>query len=137
MDQIINDSKSHIWKSFFQNIISYIQLFYICSNALVDIRVFFNIRFSSKKSQSQQKVAKKITHFTIQFCSKNLTHLMNLNSLDVENNMLLQHSQKPFQQTYFCSMSEKTFALYHFLTPKNCILQALWNQMSVYFCISP
>ena len=27
---------------------------------------FLNIRFSSRKSQSQQKLAKKITHFTIQ-----------------------------------------------------------------------
>ena len=57
---------------------------------------FFNFRFSSRKSQSQQKLAKKITHFTIQFRSKNLTHFTNLNSLDIENNMLLQHSQKPF-----------------------------------------
>ena len=56
---------------------------------------FFNIRFSSRKSQSQQKLAKKITHFTIKFFSKNLTHFTNLNSLDAENNMLPQHSQKP------------------------------------------
>ena len=56
----------------------------------------FNFRFSSRKSQSQQKLAKKITHFTIQFRSKNLTHFTNLNSLDIENNMLSQHSQKPF-----------------------------------------
>ena len=53
-------------------------------------------RFSSRKSQSQQKLAKKTTHFTIQFCSKNLTHFTNHNSLDIENNMLPQHSQKPF-----------------------------------------
>ena len=57
---------------------------------------FFNIRFSSRKSQSQQKLAKKITHFTIKFFSKNLTHFTNLNSLDAENNMLPQHSQNPF-----------------------------------------
>ena len=29
-----------------------------------------NFRFSSRKSQSQQKLSKKITHFTIQFRSK-------------------------------------------------------------------
>ena len=57
---------------------------------------FFYFRFSSRKSQIEQKLAKKITHFTIQFCSKNLTHFTNLNSLDTENNMLPQHSQKPF-----------------------------------------
>ena len=36
----------------------------------------------------------KITHFTIQFRSKNVTHF--INSLGIENNMLSQHSQKPF-----------------------------------------
>ena len=50
----------------------------------------------------QQKVAKltktskKITHFTIPFRSKNLTHFTNLSSLDIESNMLSQYSQKNF-----------------------------------------
>ena len=47
----------------------------------------------SRKPQNQQKLAKKITHFTIQFRSKRVTHFRNLNSLDIENNMLPQHSQ--------------------------------------------
>ena len=58
--------------------------------------IFHNCKFSSRKSQSQQKLAKKITHFTIQFRSKNLNHFTNLNLLDIENNILLQHSQKSF-----------------------------------------
>ena len=29
----------------------------------------FNLKFSSRKSPSQVKLAKKITHFTIPFCS--------------------------------------------------------------------
>ena len=33
---------------------------------------FFNFRFSSRRSQSQQKLAKKIAHFTIKLCSKKL-----------------------------------------------------------------
>ena len=37
LDQIINDSKSHLWNSFFENIISDIQLFYIRSNVPVNI----------------------------------------------------------------------------------------------------
>ena len=99
-------------------------------------------RFSSRKSQSQQKLAKKTTHFTIQFCSKNLTHFTNHNSLDIENNMLPQHSQKPFWLCKFSSKvvsvwcQKKTFALHHFSTPKNCILEALRKEMSSYFCIS-
>ena len=60
------------------------------------IRFFKNFRFSSRKSQSQQKLAKKFTHFAIQFHSKNLTHFTNLNSIDIESNILPQHSQKPF-----------------------------------------
>ena len=94
---------------------------------------FFNFRFFSRKSQSQQKLSKKVTYFTIQFHSKNLIRFTNLNSLDIENNMLSQHRQKPF---WHCLVLEKTFALHHFWTPKNCILEALWKQMSVCFCIS-
>ena len=82
---------------FFENIILGIPRFYICPDVLVDIiRVFFNFRFSSRKSQIQQKLAKKITHFTIELRSKNLTHYTSLNLLDIENNIHPQHSQKFF-----------------------------------------
>ena len=60
LDEDINDSKSHIWNSFFENIISSIQSFYIRPQVPVDIiRVILIFRFSSRKSQSQQKLAKK------------------------------------------------------------------------------
>ena len=36
---------------------------------LASPQFFLNFRFSSRESQSQQKLAKKITHFTIQFPS--------------------------------------------------------------------
>ena len=79
------------WKYFFG-----LTLFYNRLHMPVDIiRVFFNSRFCSRKYQSQQKLTKKITHFTIQFLSKNLTHFTNLNSLDTENNMHPKCSQKP------------------------------------------
>ena len=89
--------RSHIWNSFFENIISGIQSFYIFPDVPLDIiRFFFNFRFCSRKSQSQQKLAKKITQFIIQFCLKIHTYFKNLNSLVIENNMLLQHSEKSF-----------------------------------------
>ena len=67
-----------------------------------DIARVFDFLVESLKSQ--QKLAKMITtHFTIYLCSKNLTHFTNLNSLDIENNMLLQHSQKPFSLYKFSS----------------------------------
>ena len=37
-----------------------------------------------KKYQGQQKLAKKITYFTMQFRLKNVTHFTNLKSLDIE-----------------------------------------------------
>ena len=44
LDQNINDSKCHIWNSFFKNMISGIQLFYICPEVPADIiRTFFLI----------------------------------------------------------------------------------------------
>ena len=97
----------------------------------------------SQQSQSQQKLTKNITHFTIQFRSKNLSHFMNLNFLDVENNIPLQCIQKPFWLYKFSSkkvsvrFQKKIFALHYFLTPKNGILEAPWKQTSVYFYISP
>ena len=70
-------------------------------------RFFSNFRFfsrnSSRKSQSQQNLTKNITHFTIHFCSKNLTLFTNLSLLDIENNMLPQCSQKSFWLYKFSS----------------------------------
>ena len=70
---------------------------------------FFDFRFFSRKSQSQQKLPKKFPHFTIQFRSKNLTHFMNLTSLDIENNMPLQHSQRPLW--IYSNFSSKHFSV--------------------------
>ena len=103
--------------------------------------------FLEESLKTKKKLLIKITYFTIQVCSKHLTHFTNLNSLDIENNMLLIHCQTKtfltwqiFQETCFslawCWSAEKTFALHHFLTPRNSILEALWEQMLVYFCIS-
>ena len=63
LNQNINDSKSHIWNYFFENIISGVQLFYISPYVLRFLYsytrfFFFNIRFSRKMSQSHQKIAK-------------------------------------------------------------------------------
>ena len=60
------------------------------------VRAFFYSRFSSGKSQSQQKLVKIITHFSIQFCSNHI-------SLDIESNMLPKQSQKPLSRYKFSS----------------------------------
>ena len=69
LKQNINYSKPHIWNYFFENSISGIQIFYICPDVPVGIirDFFFNFRISSGKSKNQQKLAKKIIHFIIQF----------------------------------------------------------------------
>ena len=79
-----------------------------------DQNFFFNFIFSSRKSQSQQKLVKKITHFTIQFRLKILVHFMNLNLdlNDIENNTLPQRSQKlfslyKFSRKYVSALSQK------------------------------
>ena len=62
-----------------------------------------NFRFSGRKSQSQEKLAKRITHFTVRFRSKNLTHFTKLNSLSIRKNILSQHSQKHYSLYKFSS----------------------------------
>ena len=62
----------------------------------ISSKFFFDFRFSRRKSQSQQKLSIKITYFAIQFRSKHLANFTNLNSLDIENNMLPKHYQKSF-----------------------------------------
>ena len=47
------------------------------------------------------KTRKNYHSFYIQFCSKNLTHFTNLNSFDIEKNMLPKLNQKLSQFTNF------------------------------------
>ena len=54
--------------------------------------IFLFFWFSCRKSQSKQKLAKRITHF------------MNLNLPDIENNMFPQHDQKLFSLYDFSSI---------------------------------
>ena len=72
------------------------------------------------------------------FAQKTSLIFTNLNSFDIENDMIRQATQSKtfltlhnFQQTRLCFMSEK-----HFLTAKNYIHEALGKKMSVYLCIS-
>ena len=84
------------WKYFFEHT-TFLRTFQWTSE------FFLDFRFSSRKSQSQQKLAKKITDFSIRFNSKHLTYFINLNSLDIEHNMLPKHNKKPFSLCKFSS----------------------------------
>ena len=100
---------------------------------------FFDFRFSSRKSQSQQKLTKKVTHFTIQFRSKHLTHFTELNSLDIENNLLPKYSLEPFSlykfssKLVFCVVSEKNICTAPFLDTQEL---HPWNTFKANVCIS-
>ena len=58
------------------------------------IRVFIIPEFVAENLKANKHQRKKITHFIIQFCSRNLTHFTNLNSFETENHMPPKHSQK-------------------------------------------
>ena len=50
--------------------------------------------FLVESLNAKEKLAKKITPFTIKLRSKNLLHFTNVNSLNIIKNILPQHSQK-------------------------------------------
>ena len=127
---------------FLKNIISSIQFFYICPHVAVNIiRDFSQFQIFQQKVSKPTKLAKKITHFTIQFRSKNLTHITNLNSPDIENNVLPQHSQRPFSLykfsskhvSLYCTLSwrPRTAFLKHFEIKCLYIFVYLLKKMSV------
>ena len=58
------------------------------------IRVFIIPESVAENLKTNKHQQKKITHFIIQFCSRNLTHFTNLNSFETENHMPPKHSQK-------------------------------------------
>ena len=119
--------------------------FYIRPHVPVDIIKGFYSKFFSRKSQREQRLAKKkslilqysfaqkislilrtSTHFTLKIiCSrknvKNLSHFTDF----------------PANMFGVCLMLQKTFALHHSLMPKKCSLEALLKHISVYFCVSP
>ena len=65
------------------------------SKVFEDLATLFR-QYNFLKVSKATKTSKKYHSFTTHFRSKNLIYFTNLNSLDVKNNMLPQHSQKFF-----------------------------------------
>ena len=84
--------KNEIWirKQMIQNL-----LFGVVFPLLLDFLV---------ESQSQEKLAIRTTHFTIQFRCKNTTHLTNLNSLSIQQKKYSRIKVKNF--THFINLPE-------------------------------
>ena len=93
----------HVEFFFFKYYYGYTTFLYSSTRSNGHDQSFFNSTFSNRKSQGQQKLAKKITHFTAQFPLKILTHFTNLNLLDIESNMLSQRNQNQFWLYKFSS----------------------------------
>ena len=95
------------------------------------IRFFFNVRFSNRKSQSHQKLLKKDHSFYNTVSLKKLHSFYEsqltwhckqyVPAIQLKSFLFLQI----FQITYFCLVSEITFAQHNFLMPKNRILDVL------------
>ena len=86
----------HIWRAGFE-------WTYFLQNVVKQIFRYSDFIFSGRKSQGQQKLARKIIQNTTQFRSKHHIHFTNLISLHVQNNILPKRNQKPFSLYKFPS----------------------------------
>ena len=121
------------WKYYFEHT----AFLYLSRRSSGHHQSFFNFRFSSRKSQSQQKTSKKDHTFynTVSLKKPHLFHLT-LKIICTHN-----AAKKTFWLYKFSSKhvsvwcQKKIFTLHHFLMPKSCILEALSKKMSLYFYI--
>ena len=112
------------WKYFFRayNFFIIVQKFRWISSPS-----FSNFRFFSINSQSQAKLAKRITHFTIQFRSKNHNHFMNLMKIICSRN-----TAKNLWLYKCSSVSEKNICSAPFLDAQELHSWRTLKAMSVY-----
>ena len=129
MDQNINDSKSYTWNPFLK---TWFRPNNICPDVPVDIiRVFFFISdFLEESLRANKNKLSLILQYSI--AQKTLLILRNWTYLTLKKICSCNTSKnlsETFQQICFRLVSEKIFALHHFLTLKNCILQVLWSTL--------
>ena len=103
----MNVSKSHIWNFFFffGNIIWFREYNFLYSSTRFSglARVFCEFLIFQQKVSKPAKTSKKDHSFHNIASLTNLIHFTKLNSLDIENNMRSQRSQKPFSLYKFSS----------------------------------
>ena len=120
LDQNINDSKSHTCILGVNIISEHYQSFYI-----------LDFRFSSGKSQSQQKISEK-DNLTYNTVSLKKPHSFYKPQLTRHWKM---HAHKTQPKTFLTlQILQQTSG---WCQKKHWHCKALWKQMSVYFCISP
>ena len=97
---------------------------------------FFYFRFSNRKSQTQQKLARKSNHFTIQLRSRNLTHFENLSSLTLRT-ICSRNTDKTLSDFKIFSRKH-VYVWCHKWCSANAIFDTkqkhfFWKHMSMYF----
>ena len=103
----------------------------------MDIISFFIPEFAAENLKPNKNQPKRSLILQYSFAQKT-PHFTNLNSFEIENNILPKHSQKNFSFYKFSnkhvsvSRQKKTFALHYFLTPKNYFVESKYLYISVY-----
>ena len=138
MDQSINDSKSCIWNSFFENNISGMKILYSSTCFSGHYHFFLISNFLTESLKVNKKYQKSLI---LQYSFAQKTSLILRTSTQLTLKIMYScNTAKDFSHFAIYPanifLSEKTFSLHHFLGPKKCILEGLWKEMSVYFCIS-
>ena len=89
--------------------------------------IIFGVYLLISDFLSEHNLAKKVTHFTMQFRSKNLTHFTNLYLLNIIKKILPQHSQKHvsgwYQEQKLCCIDAQ-----------NLHSRSTWKALPLYDC---
>ena len=106
------------------------------------LRVFLFQVFWQKVSKPTKTSVKRPPILQYSFAQKSSLILRTSTHLTVKINApetlpKTFHILQIFQQAYLSLVSEKTFALHHFLTPKKCILEALERECLYIFVYLP
>ena len=100
--------------------------------------LFFN--FLAESLKANKNLQKRSLNLQYSFAQKTSHILQTSTHSTLKNTCSLNTAKNLSHFTNFLAnirlVSEKTLALHHFLPPKNCILEALWKQISEYSCIS-
>ena len=119
------------------NVFIFVQKFQWTSSEFFLISDF--LAESLKDNKNQQK-----TSHILQYSFAQKTSLILRTSIHLTLKIICSHNIAKnlsdltnFPADIFLCGVRKNILLHHFLTPKNCILEALWKQMSVYFYVSP
>ena len=137
LDQNINDSKiSYLEFFFWKYYFGHTRFLYLSRRSSRHHQSFFLISDFLAESLKANKNLQKRSHVLQYSFARKTSHFTNINSLDIENNMLPQHNQKPFwlykfSANMFNAPFPRTAFLKHIESKCLCISLYLLNKMFV------